>query len=194
MFFLRPSIAKATRLSSSKPSSYCFWSQVTPLSAYVSRSISPTSTISTCRYAHQSYGGDDMTGHPKSDRANEAAHHEHPGPKSPADEDRSSSSDQGKQQNHDQKSPSQGQKQDSSNSSERGGQSPQPKINNPSQPPEHASEDVRRHNEAVANSHDRPVNQLDEDGKVDKGFWTGELSFFPLPFSPPSSLRSHRRF
>ena len=48
-----------------------------------------------------------------------------------------------------------------------------PKIHDAKIPSEE-SEDVRKHNEDMGKRHDRPHNQIDEDGKVEKGFWSGE--------------------
>ena len=49
-----------------------------------------------------------------------------------------------------------------------------PKINQPKSASEDQNEDVRKHNEEMANRADKSVNQLGEkDNKVDKKFWTG---------------------
>lgn len=49
-----------------------------------------------------------------------------------------------------------------------------PKINQPKSASEDQNEDVRKHNEEMANRADKSVNQLsEEDNKVDKNYWTG---------------------
>lgn len=110
-------------------------------------------------YAQQSYGGDNESGHPKSQEPNPKAHLEHPGPESPASSDKSSKDTSSTPKAQSQQSHSQGAR---------------PAISNPGPAPEQANEEVRKHNDEVAKSHDRPVNQLDEDGKVEKGFWSGK--------------------
>ncbi len=106
-----------------------------------------------------------MTGHPKSDQPNPKAHLEHPGPDSPATkrgsppEDTSPSSAASSSNTG-----SEGSKPSHPETSHGGS----PAINNPGPAPESANEEVRKHNEEVAKSHDRPVNQIGEDGKVEK--------------------------
>lgn len=49
-----------------------------------------------------------------------------------------------------------------------------PKINQPKSASEDQDEDVRKHNEEMADRAEKSVNQLGEkDNKVDKKFWTG---------------------
>jgi hypothetical protein len=106
-----------------------------------------------------------MTGHPKSDAPNPKSHLEHPGPESPMAEKGnplSSSSNKSEGSETSQGETSSGAR---------------PVINDPGPAPEQANEEVKKHNEEVAKSHDRPANQIDEEGKVEKGFWTGESLF-----------------
>lgn len=126
-------------------------------------------------YAQQSYGGDEMSGHPKSDQANPKADLEHPGPESPASKGTISSSrkDEPSSSSSSSSKPEQGTSKSSQGTSSRGGS---PAIHNPGPAPETADEGVRKHNDEVAKRHDRPVNQIDSDGKVEKGFWSGQFS------------------
>jgi hypothetical protein len=153
--------------------------------SYSSSFFTRTTRLSVRPYASQSYGGDHMSGHPKSDQPNPKADLEHPGPESPASKGKPSSSSSEKSSSSSSSTsstPSSSKTEEGSKNSypttSHGGR---PAINNPGPAPENASEEVRKHNEEVANSHDRPANQIDEDGKVEKSFWKGE--FCPaLPF------------
>lgn len=58
------------------------------------------------------------------------------------------------------------------NSGDKDGASP--KIHQPKSAAEEQDDDVRKHNEEMANRSEKSVNQLAEkDNKVDKEFWTG---------------------
>ncbi len=140
---------------------------VRPSSGFPPQMLTPRTTR---LYATQSYGGEDMSGHPKSDAANPKAHLEHPGPETPASkgtDSSSSSSSSSSPKSTPEKSPS------TSSSHKETSKGGSPAINNPGPAPEEQKEGVKKHNEAVANSHDRPVNQIDSEGKVEKSFWKG---------------------
>lgn len=60
---------------------------------------------------------------------------------------------------------------------------PQPKITHPDShksesdlvsDKEAANEDVRKHNEEMAQGHERTGNRIGDDGRVEKGFWGGK--------------------
>lgn len=165
-----------------------------PPNPFLTRTALPPTRL----YATQSYGGDDMSGHAKSDQANPKANLEHPGPESPASKggSASSTSQSDKPKKYSPPSTPSGstgikQGEESTESEPKTSHGGSPAINNPGPAPEHQSEEVRKHNEAVAKSHDRPVNQIDQDGKVEKGYWQGEcwvLCFLFLSFSGPLSL------
>jgi hypothetical protein len=141
-----------------------------PSSSFPFRPFTPRTV---CPYSQQSYGGEDMSGHPKSDKANPKVHLEHPGPESPASKGKDSPSSSSPSSSSS-SAPSTGKSQGSSQSHQETSQGGSPAISNPGPAPEQASEEVKKHNEEVAKSHDRPVNQIDDEGKVEKGFWKGE--------------------
>lgn len=90
---------------------------------------------------------------------NPKSHLEHPGPEAPASKgtDKKSSSSSGDQE--------------TSHSGSAG-----PKIHRPESAAEKTDPEVRKHNEEMEKRSDRSVNQLsEEDNKVDKNFWKGEL-------------------
>lgn len=108
------------------------------------------------RFAHQSYG-DDQSGHPQSKDSNPRRDLEHPGPDSPASKG-SSSSPSGSSS--------------SSNLSQTEAQSDQgsPAIHQPKSAAEDEDPEVRKHNEEMAQRHEKSVNQLSEkDNKVPPG-------------------------
>jgi hypothetical protein len=139
--------------------------------------LTRTTRLPSRPYASQSYGGEEMTGHPKSDAPNPKADLEHPGPEPPtfkSTTQQASSSSSSSSQND---TPSSTSKSESGPKSSHPttSQGGSPAISNPGAAPENKNEDVRKHNEEMANRHDRPANQIDEDGKVGKGFWKGEF-------------------
>jgi len=90
------------------------------------------------------------------DEKNPKSHLEHPGPEAPADK--------GKGQSQ------------SSSSSETSSQGGSPAIHRPESAAEKDDPEVRKHNEEMEQRHERSVNQLSEDdNKVDKKFWKGDV-------------------
>lgn len=139
--------------------------------------FSPTTSLArTSRcvrpYAQQSYGGEDMTGHPQSDQPNPKSHLEHPGPKSPSTKGGSHQEVASSPPSQSSASPKAGDPKASSENSDRAS----PKVNDPGPAPQNANAEVRKHNEEMARRYDRPANQIDEDGKVEKGFWSSQYS------------------
>ncbi len=89
---------------------------------------------------------------------------EHPGPESPA-------ASKGGNQTSSQGS---GQNGGGDDSTSHGGS---PAIHRPKSASEKDDPEVRKHNEAMENRHEKSENQLSEkDNKVDKNFWSGEYS------------------
>lgn len=126
----------------------------------------PLVTCVPRRFAHQSYG-DDQSGHPQSD-ANPRRDLEHPGPEAPANKGKSSSSGSSASTSG----------QTSSNLSHTQAKSDQgrPAIHQPKSAAEDEDPEVRKHNEEMANRHEKSANQLaEEDNKVDKSFWKGDV-------------------
>jgi hypothetical protein len=96
------------------------------------------------------------------DQKNPMKHMEHPGPKSPADQEKSGSSS----------SSNPSSSSDSASTTSKGGA--EPKITQGKSEAGDQSEDVKQHNKEMENRADKPVNQISEDdSKVDKKFWKG---------------------
>ncbi len=140
-----------------------------------SRSTTPSTMLHQRRYAGQDYGsgqGDPKGEDPQNQGSNPSADLEHPGPPPPAEGQgtgggptKAHSSGHNTQQNT---SSTRG-----SGGSPSGGSDAQPKIHNASVPPE-GNDEVKKHNEELGKRHDRAHNQKNDDGKVDKPYWSGE--------------------
>ncbi|KEF60367.1 uncharacterized protein A1O9_01927, partial [Exophiala aquamarina CBS 119918] len=118
------------------------------------------------RLAHQSYGNEQSGMEQGTNLKNPKSHLEHPGPEAPASKgtDKKSSSST---------SASSAQ---SSENQETSGDGGSPAIHRPKSAAEDTDPEVRKHNEEMEKRSDRSVNQLSEDdNKVDKNFWKGEL-------------------
>ena len=133
--------------------------------ARLSSQISSVSLRSQRLYASSSYGsgeGDPKGENPQDQGSNPSSSREHPGPPAPdvskpgsKTEEPSSKTGGAAKHSTDQ------------SKSDR----PQPKIYSASIPSE-PSEDVRKHNEELAQRHDRPNAEVDTKGEtVEKGFW-----------------------
>lgn len=135
-------------------------------------------------YAQQSYGGgegDPKGEDPQSQGSSPATSNaEHPGPPPPdvgkgtgggatkkGDQGHSGSDTAGSQEGGVKSGMSEGS--DSKNAA-------QPKIHKHNAPhPDEHSDEVKKHNEGLANRHERPYERSkDKEDKVDKGFWKGE--------------------
>ena len=142
---------------------------------FTPRTTTPFTSIQHKRYAGQDYGsgqGDPKGENPQEQGSNPSAELEHPGPSPPAEGQSTGGGPtkaHGDGQNIHQNASSGG----GSSGSSRGSNEAKPKIHDAKVPAEE-SEEVRLHNEDMGKRHDRPHNQLDEDGKVEKGFWSGE--------------------
>jgi hypothetical protein len=97
---------------------------------------------------------------------------EHPGPEAPASKGSASSSSSSSPSSSSSSSSSspKGQSTGDSQTTSQGGS---PAILSPKSTPEKEDPDVKKHNEEMANRSDRTVNQIGEDGKVDKDYWKG---------------------
>jgi hypothetical protein len=118
----------------------------------------PLAVCYTRRFAHGDYGGD-QSGHEKSDAAPKRDL-EHPGPESPASKGSSSSSSGSSTASK------------SSNLSHTEAKSDQgsPTNNQPKSAAEENDPEVRKHNEEMAQRHEKSANQLSEkDNKVPPG-------------------------
>ena len=114
------------------------------------------------RYAHQSYGNE-QSGHSGSSDQTPKRNLEHPGPESPAEQGKStsSSSQQGS-----------GPKSHTDAKTDRG----RPAIHQPESAAESEDPEVRKHNEEMRHRSDKSVNQLSEkDNKVPPTFWKGDV-------------------
>jgi len=86
---------------------------------------------------------------------NPKSHHEHPGPEAPAQKGTTSSS---------------------SSSSRQKSDDPSPALHRPKSAAEKDDPEVRKHNEEMEQRSERTTNQLsEEDNKVDKKFWSGDV-------------------
>ena len=108
------------------------------------------------RHATSDYGSKQSGFEQGMNETNPKAHHEHPGPKSPANQSGSSAQSDGSK----------------AAASESTGK-PQPKISNPNPPSQSKDADVKKHNEEMENRAEKTSNRIGEDGKVDKSFWKG---------------------
>lgn len=111
------------------------------------------------RYAQESYGGYEQSGHPKSSAPNPKSHVEHPGPEAPASKGNKSSKTASSSSDT---SSEEGKSSDYPETSKGG----KPAIHNPGAAPEKANEEVREHNEEVEKRHDKAANKIDKDGDV----------------------------
>lgn len=110
------------------------------------------------RFASTDYGSKQSGMEQGINENNPKRHLEHPGPESPATKAGNGPAP---------------------NSGDKDGASP--KINQPKSASEDQNEEVRKHNEEMRNRHEVSANQLgEEDNKVNKQFWTGELNLLPL--------------
>lgn len=141
----------------------------------------PSATLNQHRlYAHQSYGGgegDPKGENPQDQGSNPSAEKEHPGPPAPT-EGQGSGGGPTKANEHN--------KNDNASSPDRGSHGggnkraasssgAQPKILNVGVPDEQ-SEEVKQHNEEMANRYDRAGTQVgDQEEKVGKGYWSGKI-------------------
>ncbi|KKY28594.1 putative conserved serine-rich protein [Phaeomoniella chlamydospora] len=136
-----------------------------PRTSIRTRITAPPSSISQ-RFAHSSYGNE-QSGQAKSDAPNRAVAQEHPGPPPPDTSSSKKSSSKTSQKNP--KSQQGGE--DRSSKSKDGSR---PAIYEPGSAPEHKNQDVEQHNKEMENRYEKSVNQIDEDGKVEKEFWKGQ--------------------
>jgi hypothetical protein len=137
--------------------------------ARVSRLLPSTQLAApTRRWAHQSYGNE-QSGHAQgTDQKNPKSNLEHPGPEAPSTA-KSGGSSQSSQ------SKSGGSSDDGSAPTTSQGGSP--KIHQPRSAAEEHDPEVKKHNEELAQRYEKTANQLsEEDNKVDKKYWKGELS------------------
>ncbi|KIX03085.1 uncharacterized protein Z518_06635 [Rhinocladiella mackenziei CBS 650.93] len=112
------------------------------------------------RFAHQSYGNEQSGMQQGTDEKNPKAHFEHPGPEAPARKGTASSSSRSQ----------------SNNSSDNTSQGARPVIHRPKSAAEIDDPEVRKHNEEMEQRSERTTNQLgEEDNKVDKKFWQGDV-------------------
>jgi hypothetical protein len=141
---------------------------------FTPRTTTPIAFSQQKRYAGQDYGsgqGDPKGEDPQNQGSNPSADLEHPGPPPPAEGQgtgggptKAHSGGHNTQQN------------DSSSAGSNGsasGSGAQPKIHN-SKVPSEESDDVKQHNEDMGKRHDSSHKQSNDDGKVAKGFWSGE--------------------
>ena len=139
------------------------------------RTTTPIAFPQQKRYAGQDYGsgqGDPKGEDPQNQGSNPSADLEHPGPPPPAEGQgtgggptKAHSGGHNTQQNDSSSA--------SSNGSASGSSGAQPKIHN-SKVPSEESDDVKQHNEDMGKRHDSSHKQSNDDGKVAKGFWSGE--------------------
>lgn len=130
----------------------------------------PTTVLQPRRFAHSSYGNE-QSGHEQgTNQKNPMQEMEHPGPDAPNTEG-AAPKGSGGSSGATKQSSSKSTESSSSNASSGG----EPTISTPKSAAEDESADVKKHNEEMAQRHDRSVNQLSEkDNKVDKSFWKGE--------------------
>ncbi|EXJ82959.1 hypothetical protein A1O3_06776 [Capronia epimyces CBS 606.96] len=115
------------------------------------------------RFAHSSYGNEQSGMQQGTHDKNPKSHLEHPGPEAPASKGTATSSSSTNSQ-------SQSKKSDTSS------QDATPAIHRPKSAAEKDNPEVRKHNEEMEQRSDRTPNQLsEEDNKVDKRYWKGDV-------------------
>ncbi len=156
---------------------------------FIPRSTAPIVHAQQKRYAGQDYGsgqGDPKGEDPQNQGSNPSADLEHPGPPPPAvghgtggGPTKGHEGGHNTQQNGSSSGGSGGSATDSSGA--------QPKIHD-SKVPSEESDEVKQHNDEMGKRHDRSHEQQDDDGKVGKGFWSGEQRPMPILCSGPQGL------
>ena len=142
---------------------------------FIPRATIRITSIQQKRYASQDYGsgqGDPKGENPQDQGSNPSADLEHPGPPPPAEGQGTGGGPtkaHGGGHNTQQNASSNGGGEGNASS----GSGAQPKIHDAKVPSEE-SDDVRQHNEEMGKRFDGPHNQGKYDGKVGKGFWSGE--------------------
>ena len=152
-----------------------------PAAHFRLRSITPFTSVQQIRHASQDYGsgqGDPKGSNPQDQGSNPSAELEHPGPPPPSvGQGTGGGPTKAREDGHNTQQNSSSGGGSGQGASETSGA--QPKIHDAKIPPEE-SEEVRQHNEDMGKRHDRSHNQIGDDGKVDKGFWSGELKLVNL--------------
>ncbi|KAJ9629077.1 uncharacterized protein PV06_02207 [Exophiala oligosperma] len=134
----------------------------TPRTPHVLRQAGVFYAAQPRRLAHQDYGSEQSGMEQGRDQKNPKSHLEHPGPEAPANMGTASSSGSSQAQ--------------STEKSDTGSDRGSPAIHRPESAAEKDNPEVRKHNEEMEQRHERSVNQLaEEDNKVDKKFWQGDV-------------------
>ncbi|KAL2431459.1 hypothetical protein ABEF95_009246 [Exophiala dermatitidis] len=137
------------------------------------------SVAQPARFAHQSYGNEQSGMQQGTHEKNPKVDMEHPGPEAPASKgtakpsSSSSSSSSKPSSQSTSTSTSEGQSQGTPQTTSQGGS---PAIHRPKSAAEKEDPEVKKHNEEMEQRSERTVNQLsEEDNKVDKRYWKGDV-------------------